>query len=74
MLAITREVPGVGMATLEAFADGKSDLSAAMLQKLTKVLYPHSEYDVASGKLCSSNKAPARSYIHPPRFDPKSSP
>ncbi|QHO75992.1 hypothetical protein ACH79_28665 [Bradyrhizobium sp. CCBAU 051011] len=29
-----------------------------MLQKLTAVIYPHSEFDVESGMLRSANKAP----------------
>jgi hypothetical protein len=72
--AIAREVEGLGTGTLEDFGNGKAELSVEKLQALTKVLFPHAEFDVATGLLTSSNKTPPRGYIAPPRFDPKSSP
>ena len=51
-----REIDGVGASTLEDFAAGKADLSVEALKALTKVLYPHSEFDVESGMLRSANK------------------
>jgi len=45
-----------------------------ILQKLTKVHYPHSELDPETKMLRSANRTPARGYVVPPRFDPKSSP
>ena len=74
LTAIAREVDGLGTGTLEDFGNGKAELSVEKLQALTKVLFPHSELDPASGMLRSANKAPPRGYITPPRFDPKSSP
>ena len=70
LLAIVREIDGIGISTLEAFAAGKTDLSVELLQKLTKVLYPHSELDLESGMLRSANRAPSTSYITPDRFVP----
>jgi hypothetical protein len=76
LLAVVREVEGLGITQLEAFTDGKADLSVAMLQKLTKILYPHSEYDPESGMLRAANRKITLGYAvnYPPRFDPKSSP
>lgn len=71
---IASEIDGAGVATLEAFAAGKVDLSVEQLKALTRVLYPHSEYDEAANLLQSANKQPATSFVTPERFDPKSSP
>ena len=49
--AIANAVEDLGISALETFAAGRADLPAEMLQKLTKVLHPHAEYDVASGML-----------------------
>ena len=73
LLAIVREVDGLAITTLEAFAAGKTDLSVALLQKLTKVLYPHSEYDPELNLLRSANRqAPKLAGIAPLPFDPNS--
>jgi len=77
LTAISREIDGVSTATLEAFGAGKADLSVDRLQALTKILYPHSEYDPESGMLRSSNREPSRPLYTADLgrpFDPKSSP
>jgi hypothetical protein len=71
---IAREVDGIGAATLEDFAAGKADLGVETLKALTKVLYPHSEYDEAANLLRSANKQQATSYVPPDKFDPASAP
>jgi hypothetical protein len=70
----SRELESVGTGTLEAFAASKANLSVEMLQKLTNVLYPHSELDSESGMQRASNRQPAKGYIVPDRFNPTSSP
>ena len=76
MARIASEVVGVGVSTLEAFAEGKADLSVEALKALTKVLYPHSEFDPELNLLRSANKQEAKPMCtaYPERFDPKSSP
>ena len=49
--AIANAIEGLGISALENFAAGRADLPVEMLQKLTRVLHPHAEYDVASGML-----------------------
>jgi hypothetical protein len=72
---IADEVPGVGAGTLEDFSRGKADLGIEALQALTKVLYPHAEYDVESGMLRSANKAEPQAMpdtaTYPPPYSPK---
>jgi hypothetical protein len=74
LTAIAGAIEGIGVGSLEAFATGHKDLSIETLKELTKVLYPHAEYDVESGMLRSSNRTPARSFIVPDRYDPTSHP
>jgi hypothetical protein len=68
---LAREIEGVGAGQLEAFAEGKADLSVEALQKVAKLLYQSAEYDVASGMLISV-KAPTRSLCaaYPPTYQP----
>ena len=56
LTAIAREIDGVAVAMLEAFGVGNADLGIENLQALTKVLYPHSELDPASGMLRPVNR------------------
>ena len=72
MALIASEIEGVGVSTLEAFAAGKADLSVEALKALTKVLYPHGEFDPESGILRSANRAePKPAYTAlPPSVDP----
>ena len=71
--AIASGIDGIGMSNLEAFING-GDLKVETLQALAKVLYDGSEYDPESGLLRSANKTPPKTYVHPPRWDPKSHP
>ena len=47
------KVPGVNPATLSAFLAGADNLSVGQLKALTKVLFPHSEYNEETGLLQS---------------------
>jgi hypothetical protein len=73
---IASEIAGVGVSTLEDFAAGKIDLKVETLQALTRILYPHAEFDAERDLLCSANKQEAKPMCtaYPARFDPKSSP
>jgi hypothetical protein len=53
-------IDGIGTTRLEAFMDGRAELSVAQLQQLTNALYPHSEYNPETGLLQSANKTPPR--------------
>ena len=75
LLAVVREIDGLGITALEAFAAGKANLSVGHLKALAKVLYPHSEYDPELNLLRSANKASKpMCTAYPERFDPKSAP
>ena len=69
LAAIAREIHGIGIPQLEAFVAG-GNLSVELLQKLAKVLYPHSEYDPELNMMRPANKEPARSFIYPPPVQP----
>jgi hypothetical protein len=67
-------IDGIGTTRLEAFMDGRAELSVAQLQQLTNALYPHSEYNPETGLLQSANKTPPRLLgVRSPPFDPTTS-
>lgn len=71
MSLIASEIDGVGVSSLEDFADGKVTLGVMALQALTKILFD-AEFDAESGMLRSANRAePITMGDAPPPFDPK---
>jgi hypothetical protein len=64
------DVPGCGLAKLEAFSNGKADLTDEQLQALAKSLLPFGCFDPVTRMLKSTNTAKPMSYVTPPAYVP----
>lgn len=72
LIAVARDVDGVGLEKLDSFMHGKTDLSAEILQRLTTVMYGgHAVFDPESGMLKSAYAdRPTLSYTVPEPYRP----